>query len=163
MNTVNPDHFRDAMSATATGVTVITTDGESGRAGVTVSTLCSLSLEPPSVILCIHRDSRALGPILENGVFSANVLAESQERVADSFAGRIPEFREDRFAAGEWETMTTGAPMLRGAVCAFDCKVAEVFEFGSHRIIAGIVVGLTQTPDLPLVHAQRSYQRLKAA
>ena len=163
MKTVDAEEFRNAMSATATGVTVITTDGTAGRAGVTVSTLCSLSLEPPSVILCIHRDSRALGPILENGVFAANVLAEGQERVADSFAGRIPELRDNRFAAGSWDVMTTDAPMLQGAGCAFDCKIAEVFEFGSHRIIAGIVVGLAQNPALPLVHAQRAYQRLKAA
>jgi flavin reductase (DIM6/NTAB) family NADH-FMN oxidoreductase RutF len=163
MNTVEATEFRDAMSTTATGVTVITTDGKAGRAGVTVSTLCSLSLEPPSVILCIHRDSRALPALFENGVFVANVLACGQERVADTFAGRIAELRDDRFASGEWQNLITGAPALVGAVCAFDCQVAQVFDFGSHRIIAGIVVGMAQTDSAPLVHAQRAYQRLRAA
>jgi flavin reductase (DIM6/NTAB) family NADH-FMN oxidoreductase RutF len=163
MNTVDATQFRDAMSATATGVTVITTDGIAGRAGVTVSTLCSLSLEPPSVILCVHKESRALPPLFENGVFVANVVACGQERVADTFAGRVEELRDNRFGAGEWHSLMTGAPALVGAVCAFDCIVAQVFDFGSHRIIAGIVVGIARTDSAPLVHAQRSYQRLQAA
>lgn len=163
MNTVDAIQFRDAMSATATGVTVITTDGIAGRAGVTVSTLCSLSLEPPSVILCVHKESRALPPLFENGVFVANVLACGQERVADTFAGRVEELRGNRFGAGEWHSLMTGAPALVGAVCAFDCTVAQVFDFGSHRIIAGVVVGIARTDSAPLVHAQRSYQRLQAA
>ncbi|MFN3351840.1 flavin reductase family protein, partial [Pseudorhodoplanes sp.] len=91
------DRFRDTMRRTASGVAVLTTDGVGGRAGVTVSTLCSLSMEPPSVIACVHRDSRALEIILRNGVFVANVLAEDQEHVAKAFAGMIPELRDNRF------------------------------------------------------------------
>ncbi|MFC5068656.1 flavin reductase family protein [Flaviflagellibacter deserti] len=163
MNPVDADRFRDAMSMTASGVTVVTTNGEAGRLGVTVSTLCSLSLEPPSVVLCIHRDSRALPAIVANGVFVANVLGSDQQRVADTFAGRVPELKDNRFGEGEWHALATGAPVLRGSLCSFDCRVAEIFEFGSHRIIAGIVVDLACAGTEPLVHANRSYQKLQAA
>ena len=61
------DRFRETMRRTASGVAVLTTDGEAGRAGITVSTLCSLSMEPPSVIACVHRDNRALETIIKNG------------------------------------------------------------------------------------------------
>lgn len=160
---VDPEVFRDAMRLTASGVTVVTTDGEEGRAGLTVSTLCSLSMDPPSVVVCIHRDNRALSTLLANGVFMANVLAYEQSRVADAFAGVIPELRENRYAAGAWKTLHTGAPALEGAMCNFDCRVAQVFEFGSHLILAGEVLALESAPASPLVFSDRSYRRLNPA
>ena len=138
--------FRQAMGRTASGVTVVTTDGEAGRGGVTVSSLCSLSMEPPSVLFCLNKGSRALETLLGNGVFVANILAHDQHRVADSFAGLIPELREDRFKVAEWDQMQTGAPALHGALCRFDCRIASVFEFGTHHIIAGEVLAVGRRP-----------------
>ncbi|QIB34990.1 flavin reductase family protein [Ancylobacter pratisalsi] len=163
MNTIDPAHFRQAMGRTASGVTVVTSDGEHGRVGVTVSSLCSLSMEPPSVLFCLHRGSRSLPVLLGNGVFAANILAQGQQRVADSFAGLIPELRDDRFAAGTWDHLHTGAPLLQGALCRFDCRIASVFEFGTHSIIAGEVMALETHGIDPLVYSDRSYRRLHAA
>lgn len=72
---IKPDDFREAMRLTASGVAVITTHGEAGMAGVTVSTFQSFSIDPPSVLACIHCESRNLQTILKNGNFAANVLA----------------------------------------------------------------------------------------
>lgn len=155
--------FRQAMGRTASGVTVVTTDGEAGRAGVTVSSLCSLSMEPPSVLFCLNKGSRTLPALIANGVFCANILAHGQQRVADSFAGLIPEFKDDRFAVAEWERLHTGAPVLRGALCRFDCRIASVFEFGTHHIIAGEVVALESEPAKPLVYSNRSYHKIEVA
>ena len=155
--------FRDAMRRTASGVAVLTTDGPAGRAGVTVSTLCSLSMEPPSVIACVHRESRALPTIIQNGAFVANVLAQGQRRVAESFAGQIPEFLNDRFAAGTWSSLTTGAPALVGALANFDCKIAQMFDYGSHRMLVGQVVDVGVGSDVPLIYCDRSFQQLAAA
>ena len=163
MTMVDPAHFRAAMGRTAAGVTVVTTAGEAGRTGVTVSTLCSLSLDPPSVLFCIHRDCRALPALIANGVFAANILAGGQQRVADSFAGLIPELRDDRFAAGEWDLLATGSPLLRGALCRFDCKIASVFAFGSHHIVAGEVLAVETQAEDPLIYSDRAYRRLQAA
>jgi flavin reductase (DIM6/NTAB) family NADH-FMN oxidoreductase RutF len=157
------DRFRDAMRRTASGVTVVTTDGARGRAGVTVSTFCSLSMEPPSVIASVHRDSRALPVILGNGVFAANTLAQDQRRIAEAFAGLIPELRENRFAAGRWFAMTTRAPALHDALACFDCRVARTFTFGSHCIVVGEVVDVTVGRNMPLVYADRSFCRVIAA
>jgi len=160
---IDPVHFRQAMGKTASGVTVVTSDGEYGRIGVTVSSLCSLSMEPPSVLFCLHKGSQALPKLLGNGVFAANILAQGQQRVSDSFAGLIPELREDRFAAGDWDELHTGSPLLQGALCRFDCKIAQVFEFGTHHIIAGEVVALETHADDPLIYSDRSYRRIHAA
>ncbi|MCB4769056.1 flavin reductase family protein [Ancylobacter sp. Lp-2] len=155
--------FRAAMGRTASGVTVVTTDGDAGRGGVTVSSLCSLSMEPPSVLFCLHKGSRILSTLMSNGVFAANILAHDQHRVADSFAGLIPELRDDRFAVADWDALHTGAPVLPGALCRFDCKIASVFEFGTHHIIAGEVVALESFETKPLVYSNRGYHKLEVA
>ncbi|MGY3604146.1 MULTISPECIES: flavin reductase family protein [unclassified Bradyrhizobium] len=157
------DEFRAAMRTTASGVAVVTTDGEAGRAGVTVSSLCSLSMEPPSVVFSVHRDNRGLALLLANGVFVANVLSDAQERVANSFAGLIPELRDNRFLAGEWSELLTGAPALDGALCNFDCRVASLFDFGSHRIVTGEVLSVRKQAARPLLFCDRTFRRLAAA
>ena len=75
MTSALAEQFRESMRRTASGVAILTTDGSAGRAGLTVSTFCSLSMEPPSVIACVHQDNRALQILLANGVFAASVLA----------------------------------------------------------------------------------------
>src|SRR5262245_36115085 len=155
------ERFRAAMRGTASGVAVLATDGSAGRAGVTVSTLCSLSLEPPSVIACVHRDSRALGRIMSNKLFAANVLAEDQREIAEIFAEPNLGF-EIRFALGAWQTLSTGAPVLEGAIASFDCRLASTFDFGSHRILIGEVVELAARQTTPLVYSGRMFQRIRA-
>ena len=157
------DRFRDAMRRTASGVAVLASDGPAGRVGLTVSTLCSLSLEPPSVIACVHRGSTALPAILENGVFTANVLCHGQAGVAEAFAGQAAAWRDDRFRSAAWSALATGAPALEGALATFDCRVSTTFEFGSHTIVIGEVVDVTLGGDEPLVYSDRAFRRLEAA
>jgi flavin reductase (DIM6/NTAB) family NADH-FMN oxidoreductase RutF len=157
------DRFREALRRTASGVAILTTGGPAGRAGVTISTLCSLSMEPPSVIACVHQDAKALEALLANGVFAANALTDDQSRVAQAFAGQIPELRADRFGAGTWRTLATGAPALDGALACFDCRIAEAFAFGTHRILVGEVVAVADGIGGPLVFSDRNFRRLAAA
>lgn len=150
--------FREAMRRTAAGVTVITTDGAQGRAGLTVSTLCSLSLEPCSVIACVNRASATLAAIRANGVFAASILADHQAPVAEAFAGGAPADR--RFDLGTWYTLVTGAPLLEGALASFDCRLADTHDFGSHCIVIGTVEATMHVEALPLVYSQRHYHQL---
>jgi len=160
---VDADLFRDAMRLTASGVAVVTSSGEAGRVGVTVSSFGSLSMDPPSVVFCVHRENRGLQVLLENGVFVANVLGHAHGRVAESFAGMIPELREDRFAAASWSQHATGAPVMDDALCAFDCRVETVFDFASHRIVVGVVLGIRTAAAPPLVYSDRAFRRLADA
>lgn len=155
------EEFRLVMRRTASAVGVLATDGPAGRVGITVSSLSSLSFEPASVICCVHRQSRALAILLENGVFTANFLSAGQSIVADVFAGLVPEYREKRFDVGAWEPIATGAPALIDSLCSFDCNVAKTFEFGTHTIIAGEVLALQSGSDHPLIFSNRSYHRLE--
>jgi flavin reductase (DIM6/NTAB) family NADH-FMN oxidoreductase RutF len=157
------DRVREAMRRTASGVAIIATDGPRGRAGMTVSSFCSLSMEPPSVIASVHRDSRVLPILLDNAVFTANALADDQHVVADAFAGRIPALRDNRFAAGDWIISPLGTPMLKGALARFDCRLVRTFSFGSHHILVGEVVDVANSDKQPLVYAGGVFQRLHAA
>jgi flavin reductase (DIM6/NTAB) family NADH-FMN oxidoreductase RutF len=156
------DRLRTAMRRIASSVGILATDGASGRAGVTVSSLCSLSLDPPSVLCCLHSKSRALEVLLANGVFTANFLAADQSAVADVFAGRVSALNENRFSIGEWQPMVTGAPALVGAICSFDCQIAAAFEFGTHKIVAGRIMDLQTGQDRPLMYFDQSYRQLSA-
>ncbi|UDQ91268.1 flavin reductase family protein [Xanthobacter autotrophicus] len=157
--------FRDAMRRMASGVAVIATDGPAGRAGLTVSSLASLCMEPPSVILCIHEQSNALKVIEANGVFVANVLAHHQSHVSDTFAGQVPQFRDDKFACADWRAAQSGAPVLDGALMSFDCRLATHHAYGTHRIVVGAVTAVHGLEDEaePLLYANRAYRRLTAA
>lgn len=155
---VEADRFREAMRFMATGVSVVTTDGPAGRFGVTVSSMCSLSLEPPSVLACVHHLSPAFNAIVANGVFCANVLAAEQSRVSDSFAGRLLELRDDKFACAQWDKLQTGSPVLKDALIAFDCRLSRDVEFGSHRILMGTVIELLSREGRPLIYADRAYR-----
>ncbi|SEE80853.1 flavin reductase [Rhizobiales bacterium GAS191] len=160
---VDPVRFREAMRLTASGVTVVTSDGPSGPAGLTASTFQSLSMDLPSVMVCIHVESRNLSAILKNRVFVANVLAVDQEKIASRFAQSLQGRPDDRFAHEQWRAIVTGAPALYGALCNFDCTVTNVFTHASHKIVVGEVLAVEVSGAEPLIYSNRAYRALKAA
>lgn len=153
------ERVRAAMGRTAAGVVVITTHGPAGRGGITVSSFCSVSLDPPSALACIRRDSSTLGLILQNGAFAANVLAEDQADVAAAFASPTTT-HDDRFAQGRWLSHGPGGPTLDGAVAHFDCRVAQTSDYGSHTIVIGDILDALSHPARPLVYAERGFHKL---
>ena len=136
------------MSRVASGVSVVTTDGPAGRAGLTVSAMCSLSADPPAVLVCINRASRAGRIIRINGVFCLNVLASQQVDIARRFAGQ-PGGEHDKFLKLEWDRFGTGAPVLRNAVAVFDCNLTRGTDYGSHDILIGVVAETDERDGVP--------------
>jgi flavin reductase len=165
IKTVEPDIFREAMSRLGAAVHVVTTAGAAGQAGFTATAVCSVSDAPPTLLVCLHRRSQS-GPVLQaNGIFSVNTLPAGTETVADAFAGRPVGGRsvpmEGRFAAAEWTSLSTGAPVLASAVVAFDCRVIDVKAVASHNVIFGAVVAVRFGPAAPaLVYHRREYKRV---
>jgi flavin reductase (DIM6/NTAB) family NADH-FMN oxidoreductase RutF/DNA-binding transcriptional LysR family regulator len=150
--------FLDAMSRAAATVSVVTTDGPAGRAGVTVSAMTSVSAETPtpSLLVCVHHLSPAARAIKENGVFCINLLREDQAHVSDTFAGRIK--AADKFDCAEWLPSVTGSPVLGDGLAAFDCVLKMQFQYGSHWIFIGELAGIeVPKPGNPLVYANRAY------
>jgi flavin reductase len=156
---VELQEFIDAMSRMANSVNVVTTDGIGGRDGVTVSSACSVTGQPPSLLACIHHESRAATSIEHNGALCLNVLAADQIPISDAFAGRVPGL-EDRFSRGEWGALLTGSPVLSGAVAAFDCTVDHMLREGTHRIFIARVVAVVHGDAMPLIYSRRDYAKI---
>src|SRR5215510_5718672 len=97
---VAPEEFRTALSAFATGVTVVTAVGANGPSGATANAVTSLSLDPPMMLACLDRGSRTLTAVRAQGRFGVNALAAGQEGLARQFAGKHPE--AEKWAGVEW-------------------------------------------------------------
>lgn len=154
--------FVEGMSRAATFVAVATTDGDGGRAGVTVSSLTSVSAdgEMPSLLVCINRQSPAATAILQNRAFCANLLAESQQNIANLFAGRSATDRAERFDQIAWAAGDLGQPVLTGATAAFECRLATALLWETHHIIVGRVVAVRLTGNASaLLYGQRAYRK----
>lgn len=154
--------FMEGMSRAATFVAVATTDGEGGRAGVTVSSLTSVSAdgEMPSLLLCIHHQSPATSAILKNRAFCANLLAEDQQDLANLFAGRSTTDRAERFDRVAWEAGGIGQPILSGATAAFECRLATALLWETHHILVGRVASVLLSDNASaLLYGQRAYRR----
>jgi len=155
---VTRERFLAAMSHAVTGVNVVTTDGIR-RAGATVSAMSSVSADPPMVLVCIHRQAPTCAAVRENGVFCVNVLGDGQSRLASVFAGQVPAPNGDKFACARWQRLETGAPVLGDALLAFDCRVVEARDAGTHTVFIGQVVDTTGRGGTPLLYSNRCYGR----
>lgn len=154
--------FLEGMSRVAAAVTVVTTDGEAGRFGVTVSSMTSVSADTtrPSLLISIHHMSPACEAIRRNRRFCANVLSGNQSHVSDLFSGRLKHLNEDRFGSTSWRTGATGAPIVDGAVVSFDCELQTALLWGTHFIFVGEVAQIELSGQKsPLVYANRGYRR----
>lgn len=154
--------FLEGMSRAAATVNVVTTDGEAGRAGVTVSAMSSVSADGdgagggPTMLVCVHHMSPAAETIIANGCFCANLLADDQSDISDRFAGRIPS--ETKFDGADWTAMTTGAPRVLDPLAAFDCAVVSSERVGTHHVFIGEVREIfVADQGSPLIFANRSY------
>jgi flavin reductase (DIM6/NTAB) family NADH-FMN oxidoreductase RutF len=152
--------FTDAMRLAATAVSVITTDGEGGRVGATVSSFCTATADPPQMLACLYSAGTTPAVLRRNGVFCINLLERGQQHVADSFAGRVARWKDDRFACDRWTHLATGSPVLEKALIALDCRLTHELALSTHTVFVGEVVALATAGGMPLLYADQNYQRL---
>lgn len=159
---IDAGRFREAMSRVTGAVHIVTTDGPAGLGGITATAVTSISLEPPMMLFCINKTSRSAARMKKNGVFCINTLTSADQTLSDIFAGRTHQHLDERFAAGTWSKLATGAPVLTSALVAFDCRFAEAKEVATHLIMIGIVEAVEiGSGGEALLYARRKYGRLK--
>jgi len=143
--TVSREQFRDAMARLGAAVNVVTTDGSAGRAGFTASAVCSVTDDPPTLLVCVNRASKGNAILKANGVLCVNTLASGCRSLSDAFAGKGGLDTDGRFALAKWSRLVTGAPVLDDeAVVAFDCRITEVLEKGSHSVLFAEIEAIRQ-------------------
>lgn len=158
---VGPQAYRNAMAHFAGAVHVITTDGPGGLRGTTVIAACSVSDSPPTVLACLNRENANNDCFVRNGIFALNTLAAEHQPLSVAMSGLTGLSLEDRFAKAEWDTITTGAPTLCGAVAVFDCEIIDTKDLATHRVLFGQVKGMRHSHSLrPLIYHDRAYHVL---
>ncbi|MFM0649301.1 flavin reductase [Paraburkholderia bryophila] len=154
--------FRDAMAGLGAAVNIVTSDGAAGRAGCTASAVCGVTDEPPTLLVCINRSSRNNAAFRANGQLCVNVLSAEQQALAAHFASSALQV-DERFAAAQWNTLTTGAPALDGALASLDCEIESVTEIGTHTVFFCAVKAVqTQGAGDALIYYGRRYHRVGA-
>ena len=154
--------YRDAMARLAAAVNVITTNGPCGRAGFTATAVCSVTDDPPTLLVCLNRSASAHPAVIGNGILCINTLASDQEGLSNLFGGKTP--MVERFAAANWSTWTTGAPVLDDAVASFECRISQISSVGTHDILYCEVLALRRRASADgLVYFDRHYHGVSAA
>lgn len=155
--TISQDDFRSALSRFASGVTVVTTKDDKGKFhGITVSAFCSVSLEPPLVLICIEKTTVSHDALTGSGVFAVNVLAETQAAIAEHFASPSA----DKFDSIEYTGGSAGLPVLAGVAAVLECSVVKICDGGDHSIFVGGVDRAAVSEALPLLYFRGEYARL---
>ncbi|HUO21170.1 MAG TPA: flavin reductase [Caulobacteraceae bacterium] len=152
--------YRDAMARLTGAVNIISSDGPAGRAGFTASAVCSVTDDPPMLLVCVNRSSRQDALLQANGVLCVNTLAHQQEPIARAFADSRLSLPQ-RFAAGDWSAMASGAPALDGALAVFDCRLEQRLEQGTHAVLFCHVLDVRVADGEPLVYFERTFRQLQ--
>ncbi|MFJ9614986.1 flavin reductase family protein [Streptomyces noursei] len=163
--TIAPAQFRALMSTFPTGVAVVTTGGpEDPPRGLTVSSVSSVSLDPPTLLVCLNRNSRTLESVLEQRTFAVNLLHAGARSAATLFASGDPH----RFDAVEWANSAEfgGPHLVRDAHAIADCRVSRTLRVGDHEVIFGEIFRVEQElPEDadPLLYGMRTFASWPAA
>ncbi|MGW7572736.1 flavin reductase family protein [Streptomyces sp. NPDC054765] len=154
------DAFRALMGSHPSGVAVITTvDAQGTPYGFTCTALCSVSLDPPQLLVCAGNNGSTLPVLAARGAFTVNLLHSAGRRAAEAFAGPAAE----RFSTVPWRPApATGLPVLtQDAHATAECRVTRLIPAGDHTIVIGEVLH-TQThapatEEAPLLYGMRRY------
>jgi len=153
--------YRNAMARLGAAVNIITTDGPAGRAGFTASAVCSVTDEPPTLLVCLNRSASVYPAFKANGVLCVNVLAAGHQALSALFGGKTP--MDERFAAGRWSRKTTGSPMLDDAAVSFDCRVVHATSAGTHDVLfcEAVAIAIGGAAE-GLIYFDRRYHEIAA-
>jgi flavin reductase ActVB len=154
---VSPDDFRRVLSHFATGVTIVTTRDADGRpTGLTVSAFCSVSLDPPQVLVCVDHKSQSYPSLRDRDHFAVNFLGDRHEDVSRRFATT----RLDKFDSVPHKLSSHGVPLLEGALAQLECRTVSRHVEGDHTILVALVEEARNGAGEPLLYFRGKYRRL---
>ena len=158
---ISSEAFRDNLRHFPSGVTLVTIKSGEMIHGLTVSAFASVSPKPPLIIRAIDHRHNAYDLLEKEGaVFAVNILHLDQAELSNRFAWTKD---EDRFAEGDWDEATTGAPILKDALAWLDCTIHDRFVTGTHTLYIGEVQAssVPRPDEPPLIYWNRGYRHLE--
>lgn len=164
---VEASRFRDGKSMLTGAVNIVTTDGPGGRAGFTATAVCSVTDQPPTLLVCLNQSFFVHRAFTTNGALCVNPLRGEQQALSEIFSTRGLT-AEERFARAEWTALETGCPALSEALVNFDCRIVDTHAVGTHSVFYCQVVDIRRRTagsggTLGLVYFNRAYHRLSDA
>jgi len=156
---VAEQRFRDVMARLPAGVVVVSARFGDEFRGLTASSLVSISLEPPMIIVGLEHASATRAAILETRAFNVSLLTRAQEFIADRFAGRAPSIDP------KWSTLphrlgANGIPLVTGCAAWLECRLSQVHPAGDHDICVGEVEAAAIGTGDPLILWDRAFWSL---
>ncbi len=160
--TVTSEDHRYGMRHFAIGVSIITSRDGEVRAGLTATAVCSVTADPPRLVVFVNKNVFASEVILKSGGLCVNVLEGGQEEVAKAFAGMVKDVQGDaRFEHGTWRELVTGSPTLDGSLANFDCRVIKVFDESTHHAFLCEVLATCERNDgEALIYLNGAFRRI---
>jgi 3-hydroxy-9,10-secoandrosta-1,3,5(10)-triene-9,17-dione monooxygenase reductase component len=154
---IDPGVYRRACASFITGVAIVSGRNGGVPVGLTVNSFTSVSIDPPLVLFCVHRESQILAALREGQPFVVNILAEHQDALCRAFAKR----ETRRFLDVRHHVGVTGAPILSEALAYIEGRVAREIDGGDHLILLGEVLGLgVLTDSMPLAFFRSANTRV---
>lgn len=150
------DCFRSAMRNFPATVSILTAHVDGRDHGMTATAVCSVSMQPPSLMVCLGKQTLLHDMLLEGSKFAVNVLGADDQDMSNAFSGGVPP--EERFNVGGWTRDASGLMVLDRAPAVLVCRRKAAMPFGSHTLFIGEVQSaLTDQSAATLVYANAAY------
>jgi flavin reductase (DIM6/NTAB) family NADH-FMN oxidoreductase RutF len=154
---ISKDEFRAALGSFASGVTVVTTKDSDGKLhGMTVSAFCSVSMNPPLILICILKETPCYYAFEEAKAFVVNILSESQQHLSNHFASR----QHDKFTGIAHNSGILGLPVLDDCLVNLECSLKHSYDGGDHTIFVGEIQKATVKDGKPLAYFHGKYREI---
>ena len=151
--------LRTGLRRLAKAVVVITCRRDNTRFAMAATAVSELSMDPPSLLICVNRTASLHAPLSQGGEFCVNILHASHADIATTCGGGAK--GEARFNIGSWAEGPSGTPYLQGAQASFFCRMETGLDYGTHSILIGQVTDVrTEGPVDPLVYVDGRYARV---
>jgi flavin reductase (DIM6/NTAB) family NADH-FMN oxidoreductase RutF len=155
--TLGREDFFSIMSAFPTGVAIVTTlDQHGAPRGLTTNAVCSVSAEPPLLLVCVDTASRTLEALRHSRRFVVNFMSDGRAELCARFASKA----DDKFEGVHWEPGLGGMPVLaKDGLASAECSIEEELEVGDHVILIGLIEGgrLPDPETVPILYYRRAY------
>ena len=156
-----PDNdLRDVMARLPAGVVVVSARFDGGFRGMTASSLVSVSLEPPLVLVALESEATTLAAVLASGAFNVSLLSRHQEFLADQLAGRAPAV-DPSWRQVPHHLGANGLPLIDGCAAWIECRLSDSRVAGDHHLCIGEVTAARTGAGDPLVLWDRSFWTLR--
>lgn len=160
MSDSTEERFKIGMQLLAASTTIITSEHDGARAGMAATAVCSLTADPPAILICINRTARTYGYVMDSRKFVVNVVPDDMPEIVGAFSSK--EDKEKQFGmAGTWTSGELGLPVLKEAVVSIECEVDNWANTKTHAVFFGLVKQVhLNTDKSALIYERQCFRKL---